>query len=176
MVNNIIKVVNIQEINEYTTIRTVEDNQIKLAQKNLRMLNENTLLPEKMLKSAIESWSKNGHILNSISRTINDYCVSSSINVIGEYMEKYCNEIKFVNLIMNYDDFYSAIILKEDINVIWLVIDDASFENNKKYLKSARVFRRDNNCEFNITIFDKEQIQDMNEQLESYESYKVIKK
>lgn len=176
MVNNIIKVVNIQEINEYTTIRTVEDNQIKLAQKNLRMLNENTLLPEKMLRSALESWSKNGHILNSISRTINDYCVSSSIKVIGDYMEEYCNEIKFVNSIRNYDDFYSAIILKEDINVIWLVIDDASFENNKKYLKSARVFRRDNNCEFNITIFDKEQIRDMNEQLESYKNYKVITK
>lgn len=176
MVNNLSKVVNIQEINEYTTIRSGEDNQIKLAQKNLKMLNENTLLPERMLKSAIESWSKNGHILNSISRTINDYCVSSSINNIGEPMEKYCDETKFINSIKEYDDFCSAIILREDVNVIWLVIEDASFENNKKYLKSARIFRRDNECEFNITIFDITQVRDMKEQLESYQGYKVIEK
>lgn len=175
MVNNIKKVVNIYDVNEYTTMGS-ENTQVKLAQMNLKRLNQDTELPEKMLKSAIEAWSKGGQILTSICETVNDYCVFSSNKVEGENMKNYLKEVEFVDSIKNNDDFYSAIILKEDINCIWIVIEDATFNHNKKYLKSARVFKRENECEFNITIFNRDQIKDMYEQLQSYENYMVVNK
>ncbi len=88
--------------------------------------------------------------------------------------DSFLKEIEFVNSLKCNSDFIKAIILREDSNIIWIVIKETNFGENKKYLRSAREFIKINECDFKIIIFDEKQLDDMFEQLDTYDNYKVI--
>jgi predicted transcriptional regulator len=83
-------------------------------------------------------------------------------------------EKQFINHIQNYGDFVCAYILKEDKNVIWIVIKDAKYEYNVKYLRSERQFKKNNNCDFETIIFSEDEIEEIKEQLKYMGEYEYI--
>ena len=89
-------------------------------------------------------------------------------------MIDYCNN--FVYLIKSEEDFIEAYILDEEVKKIWIVIKEACFNKNKKYLKKAREFKKNKCVEFELTIFDERQINEMREELEFHIICGKIKK
>lgn len=80
-------------------------------------------------------------------------------------MNKYIKEKEFINSIKTNDDFVCSYVLTEDSNVIWIVIKDARYEFNVKYIRSKRQFETINNCKFEIILFSDDEIEGINEQL-----------
>lgn len=91
-------------------------------------------------------------------------------------MEKYKWERMFVNSVISNNDFKKAYILEEEKNTIWFVIDNFQFKYKKVYLQSAREFKEENDCDFDIIIFDKKQLLNVEEQIKYMGPHEVISK
>ena len=92
--------------------------------------------------------------------------------------EKYILEKEFINTIKGNDDFVCAYIVEEDknLNIIWIVIKDARFENNIKYFHSERAFRQTNNCNIETIILDESEIDEIQEELKYIDKYELVNK
>jgi hypothetical protein len=92
------------------------------------------------------------------------------VNGLNEYkLEK-----QFIKHIQNYGDFVCAYILREDKNVIWIVIKNARYEYNVKYLRSERQFKKNNSCDFETIIFSEDEIEEIKEQLKYMGEYQYV--
>jgi len=91
-------------------------------------------------------------------------------------LNKYIKEKEFINTIKSNDDFVCAYTLEEEINTVWIIIKEAVFKFKKKYLQSAREFREENLYNFNVVIFDEEQLDEIKEQLKYIGKYQYIEK
>ena len=163
----------VQEYNfkkiEYTNDK---ETMIKKAQ---RILNEeiDSEIASRLFKTATKCVMEGQDILPNISQEVINYAkeLNNSIGVVSLESIKFQ---AFIDEIKKEKDFIKAYIIQQDIEKIWIVIEESNFNNNKKYLRKARHFKKENECEFELTIFDKNQIAGMKEELESYQNYRMI--
>lgn len=80
--------------------------------------------------------------------------------------------LNFVKLIEKENDYISSYVINEGVYSVWIVIKNSTFKENKKYLKSAREYKKEFNCEFELIIFDLEQKEEVLEQLKYIKCYK----
>ncbi len=147
---------------------------LKKAQK---ILNDNPKLnlSKKLFTTAIDCEMTGKPLISTLSHEVIEYATKNkdSIGVISSMID-YCNN--FVYLIKSEEDFIEAYILDEEVKKIWIVIKEACFNKNKKYLKKAREFKKNKCVEFELTIFDERQINEMREELEFHIICGKIKK
>lgn len=179
MVNNINKVVYFNVHEEYNYISEEEKSNLGHTQKRLKSMANNELLLD-VTKTVARAMEKGMPVVGEMCRTINqhysDGWMSFSNSKSEERMAEFNMEIKFINTIKLNEDFVCAYVLKEEINTIWVIIKDSTFKFKKKYLQHARVFRENNKSEFNLIVFEEEQLDEIQLQLNYVEGYEVCKK
>lgn len=75
-------------------------------------------------------------------------------------------EKKYLANIANKEDFFGAFILEEDNQkTIWIISKKYNLKNSKEYIKAAREFKINHDCNFNIVIFDIDEIEEVREQI-----------
>lgn len=148
---------------------TNDKNMVKNAQSALKSIDDYCNLPTKMFRNVIESIDKEEE------KIIPNLC-----NEVLEYFKSYQNSIiegrigvdKFIYEIKRQSDFIKAFSVMEECQMFMIVIKDASFRNNKKYFKLAREIKKEYDCNFEITIFEENELVELMEQLKNYEKYK----
>lgn len=171
---------NINKLREFTSVNTTNEilNNKKLDNANSAELKD---LIMRIKKSRVKA-AVSGHVdfKMDFDMTVFEWN-QDSLKISGEYcmnskLEEFPKEREFLNSVENNDDFCLGIILKDDVNSIWIVIKDSSFQFNKKYLKCAREFKEYNKCEFDLLIFDEEEIEEVKEQISFIKNYEVVLK
>lgn len=165
MGNTLIKVVNIDEYKAYTFINEndiLSDTQARLKESDDKLLLEITQISAKCDHNNIGSTK---HICEAIREHKKNEWVSFSNNVQEGKMEKYIYENLFVNSIKAKDDFIKAYIVEEEKINIWIIIEESTFEYNEKYLSAKNEFQSVNKTDFDILIFDKDDIEEVEEEL-----------
>lgn len=158
----------VSKFSEYKSID--KENLLKETQEILKSI-PNSELPTEMLKTTVKSMAEGLPVVSEVCKTINGWV---SLNARREDdMSKFVNELKFIEQIKTNDDYIKSYILynDDDINTIWVIIEESIFAYNRKYLKLAREFKSNNNCEFNLSIFDKDDVDGINEQLKYVKVY-----
>lgn len=174
MVNNL----KYECINNTSYINLHRGDHLEKAQQKLKEM-PNSMLPQEMLKATVRAMTLGKPVVEEVCEIVNkcpDGWISFNDDKGKSAMNKFEYELKFIEDIKSNDDFIEAYMVREEINSIWIIIKDASFQFNKKYLKCAREFKKNNNCEFNIVIFDESQIDEVKEQLKYYDDYEVAYK
>lgn len=165
---------NVYDIKDYKSIaeekhlKEIQKNLLRETQRNLKSI-ENSELPSKMLTATTKAMAENKQVVTEVCNMVNGWIAFE--NKKKDSKKMFVNETKFINEIRKNDDFIDAYIVEEDICTIILIIKDAIFANNKKYLKYAREFKELNSCEFNLSIFDLEDLDEVEEQLKYMKVY-----
>lgn len=174
MGNTLSNAVNFSEYKAYTCINEndiLSDTQARLKESDDKLLLEITKISARCDHNSTESTTP---ICKAIREHKKNEWVSFSSIEDEENMEKYIYEKKFVNLIKSNEDFIRAYILEEEKNTIWVVINDFAFKYKKIYLQEAREFKEKNDCEFDMFIFDKKQLDNIDKQLNFMGEYEII--
>ena len=116
-----------------------------------------------MLEATIKATYEYKDTITEVCETVNGWIAFE--NKEKDSINMFINETKFIDEIKENDDFVNAYIVQEDVCTIILIIKDAIFTQNKKYLRYAREFKELNNCEFNLSIFDLDDLDEVEEQL-----------
>ena len=177
MGNTLKKVVNLNDYKEYTY--SSDNDILRNTQWLLNKSSEDKLLL-KITQISAKCDYEGGYSTPPICEAIKNYKQEkrmSSYTILGEKeMEKYKWERMFVNSVISNNDFKKAYILEEEKNTIWFVIDNFQFKYKKVYLQSAREFKEENDCDFDIIIFDKKQLLNVEEQIKYMGPHEVISK
>lgn len=155
-----------------------EKNHLKRAQQKLKTM-PNSKLPQEMLKATVAAMLRGTHVVEDVCSVVNQFpdgWISFSDIKGKDNMGKFHFELKFIKSLEVNDDFIKAYVFKEDKNTIWILIKDSSFDFNKNYLKYAREFKKNNECDFDIVIFDEDEMDELEEQLKYIGEYKEMKK
>lgn len=168
MVNNLNKVVNIHEYNSYTSINEndiLSDTQSRL-KKDPSTYNK-LLLEITKISARCDHINKGStkHICEAIRKHKKDDWLSFPSIKDEEDMGNYIYEKKFVNLIKSNEDFIRAYIVEEEKINIWIIIKESTFEYNEKYLSAKNEFLSDKKTNFDILIFDEDDIEEIEEEL-----------
>lgn len=159
----------ILKLNKFRKVEynTNDKNMVKNTQRALKSIN-NCKLPAQMFRNVIESIDKEREIIPSLCNEVSEYFRSYQNSMIeGRIgMDKFIYEIK------KQSDFIKAFSVMEECQMFMIVIKDASFKNNKKYFKLAREIKREYECNFEITIFEENELIELMEQLKNYDSYR----
>lgn len=152
---------------------------LRKTQELLKKSKEDKILLD-ITKTSLECDSKGDFSTIPICKIINKYksesddWIAFSNDLCEENMSKYKLEEMFINLININKEFIKSYIVEEEINTVWIVVNELDFELTKKYIKTAREFKEKNNCDFNIVMFEEDEIEDIEEQLKYIDNYKEI--
>lgn len=166
-----------RELSSINTTQSILSND-RLSKEGKESLKE---LVTQLRNSKVKAYLENGNFEDEFDNAIIEWNEGSQKKNGESYM---CCDIyqlkpseEFIKQVMEYDDFKSGIIIENSSNSVWIVIEDACFKENRKYIRSAREFNNNNNCNIELTIFDIQQMDSMYDQLKSYKNqYKVFKK
>lgn len=168
---------NIDSLEGFASINTTNG---ILNEKNLEFYEKNDLkkLITSFKKARNKSFIENKPFEKAFDMTAFNWS-NSSLGINGDddlilEKEDFFREIIFINSLKINDDFCEAIVINDDNSLVWIVIKESNFKNNKKYFKYAREFKKNNECDFEMTIFDEKQLEQMKEEIISYKNYKVI--
>lgn len=175
MGNALNKVVNLEAYKEYIYINEndiISDTQKRLKNDGDTLLLEIVKISTKCDHERMPSAEK---ICKTIRSNKKDEWLSFSSNEDEADMREYIYEEKFIKLIQLNKDFIEAYIVEEEKINIWIVIQESKFENNKKYFDEKRRFEMANeNIKFDIMIFDEDEREDFEEELNYREVYKKV--
>lgn len=175
MGNTLERVVNFNEYKAYTCINEddiLSDTQSRLKEEDDKLLLEITKISAKCDFNNIGSTRPICEAIREHKKK--DWITFSNIeNEVN--MKEYVNETLFIESIKSNEDFIRAYIVEEEKNNIWILIQESTFEYNKKYLEYKNKFQLQNSeADFNITIFDEDELEDLEEELSYKENYKRI--
>lgn len=153
-----------------------EDNSVKSAQEKLHKIKNGEYtesdirkLPEIIMKDIIKSVAEGQFVLPAVCDTVEQWHLGSSIVCVkGDSMDKYKYAKNFVESLKKQDDFQKAYIFEiEDDVSLWIIVESAEYNTNKKYLQFMREHKnvsRDYE-EFEFLIFDKDEEDEIKEQI-----------
>lgn len=166
------EVVNINDYNEYKYSN--ENDILRETQKMLRNSVEDALLlkiTQLSAKCDYEGEFSTPPICKLIKNYKSGIWVPFSNALSEGEMDKYKFEKLFIESIKSSSDFITAYFLTEEINTIWLVIKEFTFEANENYFKIARNFKNNNNCDFNLVIFEEDELEEVKEEIKYFDGY-----
>lgn len=175
MGNTLRKVENINDYNDYNEYKYSNENDIlRETQKLLRNDCEDALLlkiTQLSAKCDYEGKFSTPPICKLIRNYKSEIWIPFSNDLSEGEMDKYKFEKLFIERIKNSSDFITAYFLTEEINTIWLVIKEFTFEANENYFKIARSFKNNNNCDFNLVLFEKDELEEVKEEIKYFDEY-----
>lgn len=126
-------------------------------------------LVSKLSDAELRAWDTGENFIDSFDIEFTRWELCSNNKKEEDRLMNCFNEL--IDQFRNEEDFCFSYIINDITYTLWVIIKDACFENNRKYLRAARNYKRENNLEFNLIIFDEDQVKELEEQLQYMENY-----
>lgn len=98
---------------------------------------------------------------------------SANISTENRFMsEEYLDFCELITDMKGHSDYICSYLIDDEIKSLWLVIEMATFRENKKYLKLIREFKSLKGVDFEFMILSKDKIDIIDEKLKYMKDYR----